>query len=499
MFGFMFGEIINSVATTQALLQLICRDRGISQAMCKKPHQPHAVWLDIVADGTTWSQYILAGKFAPGVILTFSGGFASDVFGRGKMMALPVLCELAFGVLMALAQRYGWQMSALPYFSVVCGLGGGTCFFLCLIFAAMADVTHQQQRDPGRHDATLEEADPGAAKHKKFNILEGAISVASVCAPLASSASIDAWGYQSPFVLGACSLLGTACMLPLIPRGGGADTKGRRPPATWKAALPWRVIRRTCRGKGILVLVLAMVSLTFYAWLYSFILWLVARFGATPDEIGSQLAVGGSLRALANLLFGRFFNLKKATSAGHGGGATHTRGDGKPDAPVVAPHRSMKAVAQVTFVALAVWFAGLAFSASQWQVYAVGVAGGVGSVALPVLRALVSDTAPAEIQGEAMAAVGAVQGGMQLLAGTALLQLYKSTLALWSGAMFAASAVVALGAAALMQGFDEEKSRAGGGGGVGAGERHQHGGGGGASLGELAAGETATADNIMHQ
>ena len=436
MFLFMVGAIANTTATTQVLSQLECRDRAIAAGVCKKGHQTKDAWDAIVAASTGVSESLLAAKIVPGLLLTCSGGFLSDRVGRRWLMVLPILGELLWAVAMVLAQRRAWSLGVLPAVSVLCGLSGNVTFFLGLAFAAMADG------GGGGGGGGGGEGEGEMVKHKKFSSLEGALNLASTTAPLAVGALIDRWGFQAPFALATGSMLLAVATLPLLAKrrgetGDTGDTGDTGEPGDtggggggggggWREALPWRVVARvgSTRGQRVLLLCTAVVAVTFYAWLYSFILWLVDRFGATPAAIGAQLSAAGALRVAANVAFG-----------------------------VLAGRRLRpRATVRLCFGFSVLWFAGLALTSAAWQVFVASVAGGFGAVGLPLVRSLVSDTAGAARQGETLAAVAAIEGAMQLVASIGFLELYKVTLSFWSGTTYALCAAMMLGATALVGG-----------------------------------------------
>ena len=95
MFTFMLGAVISTTATTQALVQLVCRDRGIAQAACRKQGFSADEWDAIVASATGWSEWVLVAKTLPAALVACSGGFLSDRVGRRWLLLAPVLGDEA--------------------------------------------------------------------------------------------------------------------------------------------------------------------------------------------------------------------------------------------------------------------------------------------------------------------------------------------------------------------------------------------------------------------
>ena len=440
MFTFMLGAVISTTATTQALLQLVCRDRGITQAACHKTDLAKNEWDVIVATATGWSEWILAAKTLPAALIACSGGFLSDRIGRRRLLLAPVVGELFWAITIVLVLALGCPFYVLPVAAFFSGVSGSVSFFLGLSFASLADFSSAA-------------GDTTSTKRAKFSLLDGALHLGSTVGPLLAGTAIsDLGGYEAPFFVSMGVFVVSAIILFTIPwthqctikqaHLATPDASPKRVHTTLADAMPWRVVASvfgSSHTQQRLLIVLSLYAWCFFGWLYGIILFLKARFGLEPDAIGQQLAVAGALRALSNFFYARF---SREGSALHG----------------VSHYRTLL----MSLTSLALYFLALAFANAPWQLYPAGLLLGGAALAAPLLRGLFSNAAPSARQGETLSAVAAVESAMQVVASITFLELYRRTLTLWSGFAWTTATIIMIFAVLVLAMSDMATTRSSG-------------------------------------
>ncbi len=314
------------------------------------------------AEQTRWYGLIAFTYAAASFLSAPLLGALSDRYGRRPVLLLG-FCGLAINFFTTALATSLWMLLASRV------VGGAMQANAAVANAYVADITPPEERA------------------RRFGLLGAMFGIGFILGPVLGGL-LGGINLQLPFfAAGVLALLNLAYGCFVLPESLPAD---RRRPVGWSAANPLSSLRALARlkGVGLLVAVLACVSLAQFTLYTMWVLYTTFKFGWGPTENGwSLFAVGTVAAVVQGVLLGRILQR-------------------------VTPQR----LAVLALVSSSLAYAGYGLVTEGWMIYVVILMNLLGNTVGAALQSLVSSAASGSEQGQTMGAVSGLSSLMAVVA-----------------------------------------------------------------------------------
>ncbi|ORZ35316.1 major facilitator superfamily domain-containing protein [Catenaria anguillulae PL171] len=473
---------------SQLVLRLVCREHYLSHlpdnaaalgsaqdppmAYCKLPNVQRSI-------ATTSTLIQLCSTIPNALVVPILGKLSDNPrIGRKPILALPIVAEMANILCYVAVFTYGLPVWTLAAGALVMGLSGSLGTFLMAFFALATD-----QIDP-------------LFRSYFFSIADGALFVGMTIGPAIMAAVTHAFPEEPRAIFGVagCVFLVTFAVTMVVvkekPRAeqvaeesvsaesdaeqgeGNASAQSRytrfidsiRP--LWR---PWN------RSRMVLFATMALANLALTAHFVAFVPYTFRRFGWTEKENGFFQSISFACKVVAVAAFLPWAyrrNARKSTpgseapappspTAHYSPPTSSTADDAtqSESAPLLPPptrsstsssERSDLLTIRLALVSYAVTFLLFSFAPTGGWFLAAAPIDGVGILALPLQRALLTHTATPSTQGLVLGAAAAISGVAGVVGPLVFMGVYALSVGTWDGLVYVVGAAVWVVAAGLV-------------------------------------------------